>query len=333
MFLEKLCKQLVLDAFAPLSNSSMLIPKNPKGNKPTEETRALMKIIDESKPDYIYSLHNAGFTGVYYYISRPLPEIHPKLKKLPRELGVPLHLGEPEAPYMQKLDDAIFKMPGIKESYDFLEKYLKDKKPVEVIKHGGSSYDYALRHKPNVLEVVCEVPYIYDWLLENTSKVGVLMRDVVLSSLMRYKQLANMVKRYIEKISPYTDYSNPFYESLSEFMKRIDYYIKSEEEWAKSDPSLERPATVAEVFDALTVNLYWPLILRLGLLYRAINYIISEKPGLKSKLEPLKKEVYEKIKYYVDVFNKVSKYEIIPVRKLVQIQLGALLNTLLYTIY
>ncbi len=307
--------------------------KELKWDKPIEETKALMKLIDEYKPDYIYSLHNAGFKGVYYYLSRPLPDIHPKLKELPRKLGVPLHLGEPEAPYMKKLDNAIFKMPGIKESYDFLEKYLKDKKPIEVIKHGGSSYDYALRYKPEVIEVVCEVPYIYDRLLENTNKVGVLMRDVVLCSLVRYRELVDIIKGYIEKISPYTDYNNPFYESLSEFMKRANYYIKSEEEWARKDPSLERPATIAEVFDALTVNIYWPTILRLGLLYRAIGYIINEKKELKEKLEPLRREVYNKISYYADLFSKASKYVIIPVRKLVQIQLGAILYTLLYTLH
>ena len=33
-------------------------------NDPIPETKALMKIIEEEKPIFIYSLHNAGFGGV-----------------------------------------------------------------------------------------------------------------------------------------------------------------------------------------------------------------------------------------------------------------------------
>jgi len=302
-----------------------------KWNKPIEETKALMKLIDEYKPDVIYSLHNAGFTGVYYYLSRPLPKVHKKLKDFPRKLNVPIHLGEPEAPYMSKLDDAIFKMPGFKDSYDFLEEHLKDKKPSEVIKYGGSSYDYALRYKPNVLEVVCEVPYLYDWLLENTKPTGVLRRDVILYSLNKQRELLDLSCHYIEKLQPYTDYENPFFESICEFTKLSRDYIKAEEEWAKKDPSLMRAATVAEVFDSLTLGIYWSSILRLGLLYRAINYAIDTNEEAKRVLRPLRDEVLKKIDELISVFKKVSKYEVVPIKKLVQIQLYAILTTLSHT--
>jgi len=301
-----------------------------KWNKPTNETKALMKLIDEYKPDVIYSLHNAGFTGVYYYLSRPLPKVYRGLKEFPRKLGVPIHLGEPETPYMKKLDDAIFKMPSFKDQYDFLEEHLKDKKPSEVIKYGGSSYDYALRYKPDVLEVVCEVPYLYDWLLEDTKSIGVLRRDVILYGLSKHKELLSLFDYYIEKLQPYTDYENPFFESICEFTKLSKDYIKAEEEWARKDPSLMRAATIAEVFDSLTLGTYWSSILRLGLLYRAINHTISTSKETSRVLKPLRDEVLRRLDEFINVFKKVSKYEVIPVKKLVQIQLYAVLTTLSY---
>jgi hypothetical protein len=47
-------------------------PINYKGinfNSPLPETQALMVLIEIIKPDLIYSLHKAGFGGVYFYIS------------------------------------------------------------------------------------------------------------------------------------------------------------------------------------------------------------------------------------------------------------------------
>jgi len=48
-------------------------------HNPLPETKVLMNIIDETKPAFMYSLHNAGFGGVYYYISeevRDVEELH-----------------------------------------------------------------------------------------------------------------------------------------------------------------------------------------------------------------------------------------------------------------
>ena len=42
-------------------------------NKPLPETVALMSLIEKIKPDFIYSLHNAGFGGVFWYINREMP--------------------------------------------------------------------------------------------------------------------------------------------------------------------------------------------------------------------------------------------------------------------
>jgi len=43
--------------------------KTLKWDTPKPETQALMKAIETTRPDVMYSLHNAGFGGAYYYIS------------------------------------------------------------------------------------------------------------------------------------------------------------------------------------------------------------------------------------------------------------------------
>ena len=101
--------------------------KTLKWNNPVPGTRALMKLIDEWKPTHIYSLHSAGFMGTYYYVTRKPPkEVLDILKEIPGKLGVPIHKGEPETPYMKKIDEAVFLMPSTTEACDWLENILEE---------------------------------------------------------------------------------------------------------------------------------------------------------------------------------------------------------------
>jgi len=111
-------------------------------NEPIPETRALMALIDEARPDFIYSLHNAGFGGVYYYLSHDIPLLYPIYQYMAYKQQLPLSLGEPEMPYAVKFADAVYSLPSTKDRYDYLEEN-SDKDPAEIIKSGTSGVDYA----------------------------------------------------------------------------------------------------------------------------------------------------------------------------------------------
>ncbi|MEM2137311.1 MAG: peptidase M14, partial [Candidatus Methanomethylicia archaeon] len=173
--------------------------KDLKWDKPLPETRAIMKLIDEWKPTHIYSLHNAGFTGTYYYLTKkPSEEVLDILKGIPREFEVPIHKGEAETPYMEKIDTGIFRMPSTKDEYDWLEKYL-GRSPMKDIKHGGSSYDYALRSNQNVFELICEVPYLYDYRLDNDLEIGVPRREILKIVHEREKEIIKTLDEIIKE--------------------------------------------------------------------------------------------------------------------------------------
>ncbi|RLG40176.1 MAG: peptidase M14, partial [Thermoproteota archaeon] len=111
-------------------------------------------------PSFIYSLHNAGFGGVYYYVSKEMPLLYPIYQYMAYMQDLPLSLGEPEVPYAVKLADAVYYLPSTRDRYDYLEKH-SDKDPFEIIRSGTSSVDYARRVNLDVSELVCEVPYYY----------------------------------------------------------------------------------------------------------------------------------------------------------------------------
>ncbi|MEM2448724.1 MAG: M14 family zinc carboxypeptidase [Candidatus Bathyarchaeia archaeon] len=296
--------------------------KTLKFNKPTPETRALMNLIEEIKPDYVSSLHNAGFCGAYFYLSDPIPNVYDKLHMVASKFNIPLHLGEPEVPYASKFADAIFKMPTVVEEYEYLATHLK-KDPSEVIRNGASSDEYVKRVNKDALTLVCEVPYIYDERIANTTPVGVKRRDVIFLEAEKTRRQLVELKKRLGIIEHYVNESSPFYEALSEFIRIGLESVKARKNWAKRDPSTARQATVSELFDNMVARVYFYGILRLGLFYR-LTCEKPEEPALKKHTEWSLK----KIEYMCKEFMNLSNYSVIPIRNLVGVQLGSILYTL-----
>jgi hypothetical protein len=110
-------------------------------NSPLPETRALMELISNLKPGFMYSLHNSSFGGVYYYISYEIGNLYSDLINFVNVENLPLHLGEPEMSNIKKLHDGFFQTGGVQEIYESLEAEGVEN-PQQVIKSGTSSFDY-----------------------------------------------------------------------------------------------------------------------------------------------------------------------------------------------
>ncbi|KKN56240.1 hypothetical protein LCGC14_0574470, partial [marine sediment metagenome] len=157
---------------APPEQVEWTFPVNYKKLKfetPLPETQALMHLIQELKPKFMYSLHNSAFGGVYFYVSSGVGKLFSELVNFVKSEQMPLHLGESEAPFIKKLHDAVFQLGGIQEQYDFAEsKGIEN--PQVFIKMGTSSFDYQKRIVgEKSLNLVCEMPYFYHQDIQDTS--------------------------------------------------------------------------------------------------------------------------------------------------------------------
>ena len=90
--------------FRPVSDQQVewtfpLHYKNYHFNDSIPETKAIMKLMDEIRPDFVYSLHNSSFGGVYFYVNHANHAILDKLPLAAKRAGLPLHLGEPECAF------------------------------------------------------------------------------------------------------------------------------------------------------------------------------------------------------------------------------------------
>lgn len=288
---------------------------------PIPETKALMKVIDETRPEFMFSLHNAGFGGVYYYVSDECESMYPLLVSLARQQALPLSLGEPEMPYARKLYDAIYAMPSTRDSYEYFAKYTA-KDPATIIPAGTSSFDYA-KERGTKMTLVCEMPYFYDPRIDDLSETDVTRRKAVLQSIEADKDALSFLAPVLETIKAKSTGNNPFLVPLSEMVKRAPHAIEAKTAWAKRDPAMEKPATQAQLFDNLHVSQFYKC-LSLGMLVRAIE--LESKRGRESELEGVLNIALKALDERVSSLESGLNYQVIPIKKLVSVQLGAALH-------
>ena len=296
---------------------------------PIPETQAMMKLIEEIKPRFIYSLHNAGFGGAYWYITDPTPELYDEMRQTAKQVDVPLHLGEPEAPYCQQLSPAIYGMLGIRENYDYLEQY-GHKNIAETINVGTSSSDYA-KGICNAFTLLTELPYFYDERINDLSDADITRAQAALESLDWHEKASQTVRDTLALSKQYMDAENPFLLALEAFSK--DHGNDATRKMIETNPEFAKTATVAEKFDNLTLTKFYQS-LSYGMLVRA-NETELEKMKESGEVDLAKRKALEKAyakaialhQELVEWLENDIHYQVVPIRKLVYIQLA---NGLLY---
>jgi hypothetical protein len=125
---------------------------------PTSETATVMRVMERVRPRVFYSLHNAGFCGVYFYVSHHRPALFRRFHDLVAGQGLPLHRGEPEVPYLKTLAPAVYELFSIRDTYDYLARTV-DADPAAVIEAGTCADDWLQQVCDDAFSLVCELPY------------------------------------------------------------------------------------------------------------------------------------------------------------------------------
>lgn len=293
-------------------------------HNPLPETEAMMKLIDEVKPEFIYSLHNAGFGGVYWYLSRQTPEIYDDLREAAHKQEIPLSLGEPEAPYCVLWSPAIYQSLGIRQDYDYMEKYgVQDLG--NVMKTGTCSADYG-KDVCNAFTLLTELPYFYDERITDLSDSNISREDAITQKLDWADAGSKFIVDTLQLSKQYMDKENPFLLALIAFTETSS--SDATRKMIKADPEYQKKATVAEEFDNLLVSKFYKM-LSFGMLVRA-NESELEKMEKSGEVNPEKKVALQKAfelgvakhKELSEELEEKIHYQVVPIRKLVAIQLS-----------
>jgi len=288
---------------------------------PLSETQALMALMEKTRPDFLYSLHNSGFGGVYFYISHESPPLYEPFHQLVASQALPLHLGEPEIPFAPVYAKAIYKAPIISETYDFYKEQLGTD-PAEIIKTGTSSFDFA-RSLCDPLCLVCEMPYYFNPAIHDTSPSDIVRRDAILQGLAQAREDFGFLQEQYSAVKDALTLSSPFRDTIEENLRTFSQRLTAQENWAKTDPKTAETATVAEKFDNLVLRKFYRLF-SLGLFLRMLDTQMAatgRSPSLVSARERVAAAFEERS---ADLETKLD-YTVIPIQKLVRVQLGSAL--------
>ncbi len=292
-------------------------------HKPVPETEAMMQLIDKIKPHFIYSLHNAGFGGVYWYVSRPVEPLYDAMRAAAARVEVPLNLGEPEAPYCVALSPAVYKSLGIEQEYDYMEKY-GAKDIGSILNVGNCSESYA-RERYGTFTLLTELPYFYDKRIMDMSKGTMSRREAVAKSLDMNTQANKYIQGALARAKDIVDTENPFRLALEAFSSgRGD---ESTRRMIEQNPEYARTATVAEEFDNLLMSRFYKS-LSYGMAIRMNEYELSkmsERGEVNAEKEAkLGENIADAEKAHTALTEQLEKdlaYEVVPIKKLVSIQL------------
>ena len=289
------------------------------------EAEAMMALIEEVKPTFIYSLHNAGFGGVYWYMSGQLPTLYEDMYAAANKVNVPLNLGEPEAPYCVAFAPAIYQSLGIEQEYDYMEKYAPEGTDIgAAFKVGNNSESYA-RTRHGSFTLLTELPYFFDKRIMDLSEGTMLRKDAVLQSLAASEESNKYLLQTMDISKQYFQPLNPFWLALEAFTKERSN--EATRNMVNTDPEFSKKATVAEEFDNILMSRFYKS-LSYGMLIRVNEYELEamERNG---EVNPEKKAALEKArdiaivhhKELTDQLEAEIEYEVVPIRKLVSIQL------------
>jgi hypothetical protein len=282
---------------------------------PPAETQAVMRLMQQYRPEFLYSLHNASFCGVYFYLSRHLPALYPQLHQLVADHRLPLHHGEPEVPYIQAWDRAIYPLFGAQEGYDFLAKNLGED-PAPYFSTGTSTDDYLKMLVPQALSLVCELPYFTDPSLEDASLSGVSRYAAMEEGVRRTEATVRILETHFTALRERLP-QNRLFRSVAEYLRRTPKRLIAQRN-ALADPVYQQEATRAQAFDARVCRSFHCL-LYLGELYRLANAI-----GEKDRAA----EMCAHIEARMAQIEAEGTLQILPLQKLVSLQVGSGLRVL-----
>lgn len=299
--------------------------KTLKFDDPLPETRALMRVIDETKPRLLYSLHNAGFGGVYYYVSDECPPLYDAFHQIPEWFGLALDLGEPELSFAEPYAPAIYRMLTSNDMYDHLERH-GVAEPGEVIGFKASSAQYAERHGSFFL--IVEMPYFDEPRVNDQSLTDTIRRDAILGAMDIAIEHDDWIRGLHASIESDLRLDSPVRRALEDFLAMSAGFREADREWVLAAEETNRPATQAELFSNMHASRFYKM-LNTGLLARMLRDEMAagnSQPAILSASEAADK----RLETDGDALEGALDYRAIPIRSLVGVQCCAGLATAAY---
>lgn len=287
-------------------------------DRPLPETKALMTVIDDVKPHFMYSLHNAGFGGVYYYVSQDCPQLYPAFHDIPSWFGLALDLGEPEASSAVTFAPAVYKCLDMEDEYDHLAS-LGIPDPSVAFSAGGSSVSYADQY--DTFSLVVEMPYYDEPHVNDPSITETTRRDALLNKLDRADDFGAWMTSRLERVQPSLRLETPVRSAVENFLKLAVGWRQNERKYVESNADLVQLATQAQLFSANVLAHFYDFLI-LGMFSRMLHDEIKAG-NEESALVQLAAKAAQFLENEGEALETQLDYRVLPIQSLVGVQVCA----------
>ncbi len=287
---------------------------------PLSETQALMRLIERVKPSVLYSLHNGGFGGVFWYITEANKDMVSALHGAAKDHGIPLSLGEPEMPCMTPLASALFRFPSVGDIYEFYAQMLAGVDPATLLVQGDSSIGYANKDGRTCYGIVAELPYYFHPDVADESLSARSRKASLLAQCDALDEIYGFLEKQLATIRHLLPEGDCYTVALDERRQVGATSIASMRAFAESDPAFEAPATKAQDFDN-RFGLPALHMLGVGMLLGAIDQRFPTATGMDAvQLATARDNVDAFLRAKYGAIEQAIDYTVIPVQKLVAVQ-------------
>ena len=292
--------------------------KNYKWVHPRPESIAVKEILKDEKPDLLCNLHHSGFYDTYFYFSRDLPEAYPRLRELSDNLELPLSTSSPDVPFGKVLTPGFYQMYGLR---DYIDYYTKNEPENLLTMRRGSTSDEWYQDTIGGFSFNCEVPLLESSTKKDNKSSNHKLRDLLRKRRTKRAATIQYCINVLNKLEPLFPLSDPLL--LGSVMKYIaNAKLELGYVGSKIQAAGNRNATNFENFENDLMGDVADLLL-LGQIWRVIETIRGKQ--LKSQKGNLTVRIDRKIMALAKKINHRGGFTLIPLQKLIKMQLGSIL--------
>ena len=292
-------------------------------HNPVPETQALMHLIEETKPAFVYSLHNSGFSGAYWYAisENGMDYLVDQLQHIPEKYGVYVKRGEPETPFCVEYGNAVYKYANMKDIYDYYEKMLPGEDLSGILNYGETTAYYANQNGRKADVMTAEIGYFKSEYLHDTSDSAYTRKEAALVKCQALEDYVTFAKSCHDTIAKYIPEDNQYMLALNGVDEGMLADVKAERSLAETSEEFKKTATKAQWFD-YCIALPYMISLWYGMLASAAEDAIpyADETG-KEQLQKIREQAEAELKKKTDELEAQIPCETFSIRDLAAYQL------------
>jgi hypothetical protein len=171
------------------------------------------------------------------------------------------------------------------------------------------------------------MPYFYQNSIEDTTLTEFERRELRMQSLEYMKNISIHAKKIFRHIKKYCDKSSRIYTAVEGYIRITRPSLELEINVTKTSSMYEGKATISQAFD-LNISSRYYILLTISMIVRLCEEAISIHPEKEIEITKIKNDLEKWIEQKIKELLSDTKFEVIPIQKLVRVQIGSAFITL-----